>query len=293
MLETGLGGRLDATNVVTPLVSVITRIGLDHTQYLGDTIEAIAAEKGGIVKPGRPVVCGTGVPAAEQVIAGLGRERGSTVCHVAENVSVRVLDEDLCGQKVSLETVGKGTYGTMRLPLSGSHQVENLATAVMALEVLADVLGTPFDPAVIKAGIESVRWPGRTQVLQAAPPRILDGAHNPGAAEVLAAWLKRVFKGRPLGLVLGMCGDKDMVEFLKPFAGLVDRVWAVPLRSDRGLDPGLIAWQADRMGWSATTTTLDTALPESRAWAEQAGGAVCITGSLYLVGEMLEREEDE
>jgi dihydrofolate synthase/folylpolyglutamate synthase len=175
----------------------------------------------------------------------------------------------------------------MRLPLLGRHQAANLVTAVAALETVGEVLGIEVPAEAVRAGVEAVAWPGRLQVLRRDPPVILDGAHNPGAAEALAAALKRLLKRRPVALVLGMCQDKDVVGFVKPFGGLVKRVWVVPIGSERNMAPGLIRSAAAAMGWEAAAADVAGALAGATAWAQAEGGAVCVTGSLFLVGEVL------
>lgn len=289
VVEVGLGGRLDATNVVMPLVSVITSIGLEHTQYLGKDLESIAREKAGIVKPGRPVVCGCVPDEARRAIEAVCAARKAAFCAASQRVSVRVADERLDGQKVSVESSG-ASYGTMRLPLAGRHQAGNLATAIAAIEAASDC-GLPLPEGAIKAGVESAVWPGRFQVLSREPPVILDGAHNPSAAEALGDTLKRLLKGRPLALVIGMCVDKDVERFFSALGAQARRCWVVPLRTERSAPCELLMAAARRAGCDAVAADLEVALRDAAAWATEVGGAVCITGSLYLVGEVLALRE--
>lgn len=291
VVEVGLGGRLDATNVGLPLVSVITGIGLEHTQYLGKDLESIAREKAGIVKPGRPVVCGALPDEARQAIVAVCAERKAPFCEALQRVSVSVTGESLEGQKVGVESVD-ASYGTMRLPLAGRHQVGNLATAVAAIEAAADC-GLPMREGAVKAGVESVVWPGRFQVLGLQPPVILDGAHNPSAAAALGDTLKRLLKRKPLALVVGMCSDKDGEQFFSVLGALARRCWVVPLQTERSAPRELLMAAARRSGCEAVASDLPTALRDAVAWAVAAGGAVCITGSLYLVGEVLALRDRE
>lgn len=290
VLETGLGGRLDATNVVTPAVSVITRVSIEHTAYLGKDIESIAREKAGIIKPGRPVVAGATDPAALAVHKAVARERGSTLVYAPDGVSVTLKSADISGQKVTVET-GSASYGTLRLPMVGGHQLENLATAVAALETFGQCGGPALDPDAVKQGVTDVSWRGRLQLIERDPPSLLDGGHNPGAGRALAEWMKKHMKGRPLGLVVGMCADKDAKGFLRPFSGLVDRFWAVPVRSERSRPAAELATMARALDWDARESTVFAALDDARAWAAGVGGVVCVCGSLFLVGEILERIE--
>jgi len=286
VVEVGLGGRLDATNVVTPLLSVITRVGLDHTAYLGTDLASIAGEKAGIVKAGRPVVTGVQAPEAADVIRRICRERGAPLLEAASHASLHRRAADLDGQKVSVETAEE-PYGTLHLPLLGEHQVENLATAVTALDALRTALGTPIDAAAVKAGLGGVQWAGRCSVLKREPPVVLDGAHNEDAARALAATLADVLPGKPVGLVLGMCGDKDVARFLARFRGAARRLWVVPIDSERCMDPAVILSAAEAAGIAAGAGPLTDALTAAERWARDEGGVVCVTGSLYLVGKVL------
>ncbi len=286
VIETGLGGRLDATNVVLPLMSVITRIGLEHTSCLGETLEEIAGEKAGIIKPGRPVVCGAMDDRALGAIRNIARERGCRVASVPECVGVRRTGSGIDAQRVVAES-SEVSYGTLNLPLLGDHQVENLATALAAIDMLDEAAGIRLSVEDVRKGVAEVCWSGRCQVIGRDPLVLLDGAHNPQAAAVLAAALKSASGGKPCALVLGMCGDKDLPGYLRPFRHLVKRCWAVPIDNERSADPKEIALAAAREGWDAKVSSLSEALAESTAWAGSEDGVVCVTGSLYLVGEAL------
>ena len=163
VVETGLGGRLDATNIVMPLVSVITRIGLEHTEYLGDTVEAIAGEKAGIVKAGRPVVCGAMADEARAVIRHIATERKSPFVDAAEVVAVRRVAQSLSGQKIAVSTEDSD-YGTATMSLLGRHQLENVATALAAAEAIAEAGRLTLAPEVVMQGVEATRWPARLDV---------------------------------------------------------------------------------------------------------------------------------
>ena len=130
-----------------------------------------------------------------------------------------------------------GGYGTVTLPLAGEHQVENLATALVCAEQVAECVGLELTPALVRAGLKRVTWPGRLQLLQETPPVLLDGAHNPQAAAALAAFLGKAREGRPLGLILGVCADKDVEHVIAPLAPLVSRAWTVPTPSERSWPP--------------------------------------------------------
>jgi len=287
VLETGMGGRLDATNVITPLVSVITGVSLEHTDYLGKDLQSIAAEKGGIIKPGRPVVIG---PLAEEtlpIIQRLAQERQARLIQARDVVSVKRNSQNLDGQKVSVES-DNTAYGSFRCPLIGRHQLGNMGISVATMEVLRDECGLRVAPQAVKEGLEIVRWPGRCQVLSKDPVTILDGAHNPEGAHILSQVLHELVKGQPVGLVAGLCADKDLDGFLRALAGRIRQVWAVPLRTERSLPPAAMVARAQIVGCPVATASVPDALREAAVWAKANRGAVCIAGSLYLAGEVLE-----
>lgn len=288
VVEVGMGGRLDATNVVLPLVSVITRIGLEHTQYLGTTLEAIAGEKAGIIKAGRPVVCGAMPDEAREVVRTTAASRGAPFVDAAERVNVRRVSQGMEGQKVAIAGAD-ADYGTVTLRLLGRHQLENCATAVAAVETLADHSPIAVPAGTLKAGLAAAAWSGRLQVLSMDPPVLLDGAHNPDGARALAVALKELRGKRKVGLVWGMCGDKDALGFAKALGGQVHRCWTVPIATERSLPPEKLAQMARTGGWEAEPIVkLDVALGAAWQWARESGGMVCIAGSLFLAGEVLE-----
>lgn len=287
VLEVGLGGRLDATNVINPLVSVITGISLEHTEYLGKDLEAIAAEKAGIIKPGAPVVVGALPQEALPIIQRTARERATRLVQARELVSVTRQSQNLDGQRVKLESAS-ASYGQLCCPLLGRHQLENLAVAVAVLEILRDEFGLPVTERSLKEGLERVRWPGRAQVLSKEPLTILDGAHNPEGARILNQVLHELVPRQPVGLVAGLCADKDLDGFFRALKGTIKRGWAVPLKTERSLPPEVIAEKAQVLGCPITTASVAEACSQAAAWAKANNAVVCIAGSLYLVGEVLE-----
>lgn len=286
VLETGMGGRLDSTNVVTPLLSVLTEIGLEHRSFLGDTLEQVAAEKAGIVKPGRPVVVGRQRPAVAQVIAEKARAAEAPVLRADERVSVRRLAQDLDGQTLSVET-GGGAWAPFRMPLLGDFQLANCALAITALEWLRDELGWPLSDDVVRAGLEKTRWPGRCQVASRDPVFLVDVAHNPDAAQALAAFLKRFRGERKVALICGMLADKDAVGFFRLLRPVVDACVLVPLDSERSmpLEKLLAAAQAAKL--PAAEGTLAAAVRNAKVWAKNNNGIVVAAGSLYLASAVL------
>jgi dihydrofolate synthase / folylpolyglutamate synthase len=289
VLETGLGGRLDATNVVMPLVSVITRIDIEHTQYLGKTMEEIAAEKSGIIKPACAVVCGFMSDAARGVVGRIARERGSRLILVEDAVSIRRTGQALRGQKIEIDTAS-GYSGSVLLPLLGKYQLENAALAVAVLEYLNDSSPFAVDENAMKKGLESVSWPGRCQILSEDPLIVLDVAHNPNGADALVESLKEIAKGRELGLVVGLLSDKDCRGVMKPFSTIVKKCWAVQILSERGMPLADLLACIRGAGISVEGRPLAEAFLEAKAWAKANNAAVCIAGSLYLAGDVLQAE---
>jgi len=287
VLETGMGGRLDATNVVQPVVSAITRIGLEHAAYLGNDIETIAAEKLGIVKKGAPVVCGANDEAVLCLARSTARERGAPFIDAASCSSVELLSCDFWGQKVRVETAN-ASYGTLEYPLAGRHQLENLATAITCIETFAELCGIEIEPGTVSDGASRVRWPGRFQLVREEPPLVVDVAHNPDAAAALGAAFRSIAGKRKLGLIVGMCSDKDVRGFLKAFSGQAKRLWAVPIENDRSMSPDTIVSAGRNLGCEASQSMLAKALDESAEWAAGNEGIVCVTGSLFLAGEALQ-----
>ncbi len=286
-LETGLGGRLDATNVVTPLVSVITRIGLDHCDWLGDTLEQIAGEKAGIIKPGRPVVCAAMPEEARSVIASTASQRQSQFVDAAEAVSVTVTRSGLDGQTLKITTQDRA-LPPVRLPLAGAFQVENVCAAMAALEAVT-ACGVAIPDAAFVKGFETVCWPGRFQLASKAPPVVVDGAHNPDGARALRQALKSCKVKAPVGLVAGFCGDKDALEHLRVLAPVVKRAWGVAAPNPRSLtaDQTVGIMRMAGIDESDPCESVGEALNLAREWARAVNGVVLVCGSLFLAGAAL------
>ena len=280
VLETGLGGRLDATNVVRPEVCIITSISLDHTDVLGDTLDKIAAEKAGIIMPGCTVVSSAQAKEAAAVIRETCRRREARLISVGSDITWRKLNSDLSGQ--SLEVKGmKGSY-RLTIPLLGAHQLENAAAATAALEVL----GLPRK--IIEAGLAKTDWPGRLQVLRRRPLLVIDGAHNRDSANKLKEALKQYFHFDNLILIIGTSADKDVTGIIEELAPLAHEVIVTRSRHPRATKPGVLAGGFARLGIKAEVAE-DVAGAVAEA-LRRAGGKdlICATGSLFLVAEVIE-----
>ena len=272
IIETGMGGRWDATNVVIPLVSVITHIDIDHTEFLGDTIEKIAIEKAGIIKSGRPVVC---APQSDEVMTVLwGTDEPVIVS--SEAVSVSML---AAPHKVRIETQSRN-LPPINLPLLGECQRENCAVAVASLEILAEML--EFEPE-FKKGLEVVSWPARFQKISSDPLVVIDGAHNPAAARALLKTLRENYAKHQIGFIFGFLEDKDSIEFVRVLKPLVSRAWAVSIDAPRGTTAVQTAGQIRAAGVEPTSAEVAAAWNLARDWAlAEPDRLICITGSLYL-----------
>lgn len=288
VVEVGLGGRLDATNVVEPVVSVITPISFDHTELLGTTLAAIAAEKAGIIKSGRPVVVAPQPPEALAVIRAAARAAGAPCLEVARQVSAEVLAASLEGQQVVIQTPSR-RYPTLTLPLLGHHQVINLATAVAALEALPPPW--PVTPEAVVEGAARVQWPGRLQVLERRPWLLLDGAQNAASAEVLAEAVRTLWPDQRSHLVLGMSVQKDVEGMAAALAPLSPAsVIATQAQVPRALPADQLAARL-RPWFPAVELAASVEAAVARA-SDQAAAedVIVVTGSFFVLGELLQRE---
>lgn len=265
--ETGLGGRLDATNIVTPLASVITNIQYDHQQWLGPTLSRIASEKAGIIKPGVPVITGTDDPEALAVIEDTAR---------AHHAPLTVVTADDC-HKPPLDTI--------KLPLIGEHQKMN---AAIALATVLAVAAIPVSDDALRRGLSAVQWSGRMQVIQRGGGReiLLDGAHNAAGARALKETLRKNFEGRKITLILGVLEDKDWRQVCNELAPLAERILVVPVDSDRTASTGELAAACAAINPNAQTSEYRSVQDALNASADD--DLTVVSGSLYLVGEALE-----
>lgn len=284
VLETGLGGRVDSTNVFQKKeVCIISPISLEHTAILGDTIEAIAGEKAAIIRPGSTVVL---APQAHEdavrVVRRTAAETGASLVEVAHQYRWQRLSHDRQGQRFRLD----GPHGTidLKLPLLGEHQLENAATAVAGAAALHEsVLAIP--PEAIVRGLASVSWPGRLEVLRQSPLIIADGAHNRDSARRLRQALGDYFSCRRAVFIIGISADKDVNGLAEELAPIAIGVIATRSRHPRAMPPERIAAAFSRLGVEAETAAT---AEEALALAVAVGGGqevICLAGSLFLVAE--------
>jgi len=287
VLEVGLGGKFDATSVITPLVSIITPISFDHMDVLGSTLEEIAAEKCGIIKSGGIVVTAPQPPEAAGVIKEVCRQCRAKLITVGKDITWQGLSFALDGQRLRVQ--GRINY-ELFLPLLGEHQLVNAATAVAALEVLVDKAFDIPKESVAK-GLEQVSWPGRFQILRRRPLLVVDGGHNIGAARQLTQSIKQYLDFERAILVMGTSQDKDVASLVAELAPLFDEVIVTRSRHPRALALAPLAAAFARHGIKARLADdVTSALSQALALAGERD-LVCVAGSLFVVGEAMEAAE--
>lgn len=275
VLETGLGGEMDSTNVIScPEAAVITNIGLEHTEYLGDTVEQIASAKAGIIKPGCAAVCYRCTPEAIAVFENVCRERGAKLTK-ADFDSIHPISCDLDGQHFSWKT-----FNDLTLPLLGEHQLKNAAVVLETVMVLRRN-GWNIPDESIRAGLGRTVWPARLEVLSKKPIFIVDGAHNPQCASALGRCLKDLFPGEKLNFILGVLADKDYMLMLETLREHMGKVLCVTPDSPRALPAEQLAEILGNMGIAAQAYTgIEAAVAAAMDDAEP-----CVAcGSLYMAG---------
>jgi dihydrofolate synthase / folylpolyglutamate synthase len=278
VIEVGLGGRLDATNLVQPVISVITTISKDHEAYLGSDIGSIAREKGGIIKPGVPVTCGNLPAEAVAVIKSLAQDRGIASYFLTSEYYFALNSDDLFDYKGL-----KQNFSNLTVALRGRHQMANAAVALSALELASG----PFSVSerAIREGLRTVRWPGRFEVFGDGPVIVLDGAHNGEGAKALAEVLGDFRRGRKVKFLFASMQDKDWRLILDTLAKVADEFIFARVRMERSADPQQLAAY---LSAKVPCRVIEESHAALRAIANgaQADDIVMIAGSLYLLGEI-------
>lgn len=292
VVEVGLGGTYDSTNVVEPLVSVLTNVGLDHTEVLGNTVEEIARDKVGIVKPGCAVVTGARQPAVLEIVRQRCAEVGAPLARLGQEIRYAVLASSGDGSTFDLEAPGH-RYASLRLALVGRHQVENAALAVAAALAL-EGRGFAVPEDAIRQALATVRVPGRVEVLRRQPTLVLDGAHNPDKMAAFASALRDHFSWSRLIGVVALKRGHDHEATLAALAPMLDAVYLTRFEAatdfgrgtSQSLDALAGAWAS--LGARAAPVLDADPLRSVEAALAQAGprDLVCVTGSLYLVGQI-------
>lgn len=280
--EVGMGGEFDATNIIpAPEVAVLTNIGLDHTAFLGSTVEAIAATKSGIIKPGCHVVLYPCPPSVEQVVAARCRAAGAPLT-VTDFNALHPISHSLGGQTFDWP----GLPG-LRLPLLGQHQLHNAAVALTILDILRR-RGWHIPDNAIRAGLDAVKWPGRFQVVRRDPIVILDGGHNPQCMEALTQNVSDYLSGYPLTVLTGVLGDKDYAHMYGRLAAQAARFVTVTPRNPRALPAAQLTEMLSALGKPVTACDTIAQGVDAALSLTPPDGAVLCCGSLYLLGDVLD-----
>jgi dihydrofolate synthase/folylpolyglutamate synthase len=280
VLEVGMGGRLDATNVVSPLVSVVSNISLDHSEYLGRRLEEIAWEKGGIIKNGGVCITAVKQRRLQKLLEEICRTRGATIYSLGREMTIDTHPDG------SFSYRGIGTrYDNLVCPLKGRHQIENAAVALGVIEALA-MKGFGVDDDAVFKGIRDVKWEGRLEVIRHSPMVLLDGAHNAGGASTLARALREEFSYKKLIFIFGVLKDKDYKAMLKKLLPLGDRLILTSPDTERAMPPeALLPVAKQYLRRIEVVKNSREALKRALSIADQ-NDLICVTGSLYLIGEI-------
>jgi dihydrofolate synthase/folylpolyglutamate synthase len=285
VLEVGLGGRLDATNVVSPDICIITPVGLEHTQILGDTVPKIAYEKAGIIKKGSVVISSPQLPQGMKVLRDVSKHHQARFIETDKVATWHKISHDLNHQEILVRT--ELAEYPLVIPLLGDYQLENAATALVAIENLISK-GFNISRDSINNGFKSVMWPGRFQILHKRPIVLVDGAHSVESIQRLVQSIKHYLKYRKLYLVVGLSGDKDMAGIVKQLVSLSPRVVATRSDHPRALAPSLIADEFNHHDISTIVTeSTQDAVKKAMKEADKED-LICITGSLFVVSEVIE-----
>jgi len=282
VLEVGMGGRLDATNVVSPLVSVITQISYDHMLSLGDTITEIAAEKAGIIKDNGYVITSPQIPEAMEVIRNESAEKKARLFEVGEDIRFR----KTANSRMDVSGIF-GEYENLQVPLMGDHQLINAATAVGALEILR-FHGFTISVEDVRTGLQRTEWPARVEVVQRDPVIIVDSAHNAASAEALRSAIESNFDYEKLIVVIAIAQHKDLKGMGKYLCPIADELILTKVNNPRAMKPEeMKAELAGICGDVIITQDTKSALEKAQSMAEPRD-LICITGSVYLAGEIMQ-----
>jgi dihydrofolate synthase/folylpolyglutamate synthase len=282
VMEVGLGGRLDATNVCEPDVTVITSISYDHTDFLGETLAEIAAEKAGIIKPGIPVVVSPQNEEARAAITRIAAERSAPMIEICEHYLYRPLGKSLSGQSLEVWKAGPGEpHEQLSIPLLGDHQLVNAATAYSALMVAKDN-GIEVTDLGLQRGFRTVVWPGRFEILRQDPALIIDSAHNRDSAQKLYNVLEDYFPGQEVVLVFGASEDKDITGMLTELKPGINQVVATKSTHPRAADPDQLVSIANKLSLPAISTeSVEEAMDEAEQLSD-GKKIILVTGSIFV-----------
>jgi len=283
VIEVGLGGRLDATNIVTPRVSVITSLSLDHTLVLGDTLAKIAGEKAGIIKPGVPVVSSSQKDEALEVLDRIADERGCDLTLVGRDIEFKALSHSMEGQTLQLSTSNLQPL-KLTIPLLGEHQVENAAVAYAALKAS----GLDVSDEAIQKGFESAKWRSRFEIARREPPVIFESAHNQDSFARMVQTLETYFPGRQVYLVLGASEDKNLAGMFAEMNTKIKKLIITRADHPRALEPEKIRQAAEQAGVeSEAVEPVEAAFRRALELSKKDGSIVLSAGSMFVTAEVM------
>jgi dihydrofolate synthase/folylpolyglutamate synthase len=291
VIETGMGGRLDATNVIIPKVSVITKVGYDHKEFLGNTLSKIASEKAGIIKHNIPVISSKQLLEAERVILEAAKERSSPLFMYDRDFDGEIKRSGIDG--ILFNYFDKNnSIKDLYCPLPGRHQLENAAVAIKASLLALKGVGKTLSEEHIRKGIADTRWRGRLEIICKDPLIMIDGAHNPDAAETLANFVRENLEGYKIILIIGIMSDKDAEGILRPILPLMHDVIFTAPKYERAANPYELSKIASLMGHSSKISeSLRNAINQAMGICKEFNNdkpLILITGSFYTIGEALE-----
>ncbi|MDZ4299634.1 MAG: folylpolyglutamate synthase/dihydrofolate synthase family protein, partial [Candidatus Sungbacteria bacterium] len=292
VVEVGLGGERDATNVLAPPVAVLTNVDLDHTEILGNTVEEIARDKAGIIKQGMQVISAAKQPSVREIIENRCREKNALLMLIGRDVTYSITASNSNGSRFSI-TTSKKNYTDLTISLLGRHQIENAACAVAAVEALEETR-VAIAPVAFRQGLAACRVPGRMEIISRSPLIVLDGAHNPAKMRALVDAIREIFPDKKISCVFGAKTGKDVASMLDILAPLIvdfrftQSSAVTDTGKSTGMDPAALAELLYAKGITAPiacTASPHEALKKARATLAD-DGLVLITGSLYVVGEV-------
>jgi dihydrofolate synthase / folylpolyglutamate synthase len=292
VIETGMGGRFDATNIVNPEVSIISNLSIEHTDYLGNTIKDLAREKAGIIKPGKPVVTGVSQPSGLEFIKQKAKEKSAPLYIFKKDFSNRKIPNS---ESFSYNGISH-TLKNIMTPLKGDHQRDNTALALAAMELLQikENANPVFTEKNIREGLKKAKWPGRLDYVLEKPCVIIDGAHNKNASKILGDYLEKNFAGRKLTSVVGILDDKPYESMLKNMTSISSRIIFTKAKTGRSIDPLILKNAAEKFSKAEMIIMED--VDKACKFAintSKASDVICIAGSLYVAGEAKETIDNE
>jgi dihydrofolate synthase/folylpolyglutamate synthase len=286
VVEVGIGGRLDATNILSPRISVITTISSDHHEILGNTLKRIAVEKAGIIKPGGTLVCGVRTREAKAVIAGVASEKGAVVSWLGSAARYTTRGLSLDGTELQLET--SSYSGRLRTKLLGKHQARNAALAALAAEKVLEGRPPVEIASAIERGISRTRWPARAELVRGEPPVLVDVAHNAEGAGALAETVGALFPDRRVAFVVALSQDKAHAEFLRRLGSVASRFYLTQFEGERATPASsLLRAAPSRHLTCEAIPSIAEALDRALEWATGSGGVVVVAGSFFLLASAL------